>query len=264
MAKHPKYEERYCAFVDILGFRQLIDRLDRNQIKFQLVRKLLKTIQGPSQDRPYLFDRADFRAQSISDAIALSAKPKIEGLWQLLYSLDKLSFELLDEGYFVRGAIVKGKLYHDDQIVFGSALVRAYELESTVVNFPRIMVASAVAKDLNLDHRIGGVWQNEFRDRIQQAADGPLFLHFLREMEQRFVGRLVSRPNTKFGTASEFRPYRETRDLIQRRLKEAIDNPKHFEKIKWFASYWNECIPQQAKGFSPVATSGLIPKFTFR
>lgn len=137
MAKYPKFEERYCAFVDILGFRQLIDRLDRNQIKFQLVRKLLRTIQGPSQDRPYLFDRADFRAQSISDAIALSAKPKIEGLWQLLYSLDKLSFELLDEGYFVRGAIVKGKLYHDDQIVFGSALVRAYELESTVVNFPR-------------------------------------------------------------------------------------------------------------------------------
>ena len=111
----------------------------------------------------------------------------------------------------MRGAIVKGKLYHDDQIVFGSALVRAYELESTVVNFPR---------------------------------------------------RFLSRPDLNFGTAGEFRPYRETRDLIQRRLKEAIDNPKHFAKIKWFASYWNECIPEQAKGFPPVTISGLIPKFT--
>ena len=138
MAKYPKFEERYCAFVDILGFRQLIDRLDRNQIKFQLVRKLLRTIQGPSQDRPYLFDRADFRAQSISDAIALSAKPKIEGLWQLLYSLDKLSLlSFWTKGTSCAALIVKGKLYHDDQIVFGSALVRAYELESTVVNFPR-------------------------------------------------------------------------------------------------------------------------------
>ncbi len=156
----------------------------------------------------------------------------------------------------MRGAIVKDRLYHDDQIVFGSALVRAYELESSVVNFPRIMVTRAVAKDLNFYHSVGGVWQNEFSERLLPAPDGPLFLHFLREMQQRFVGQLVSRPNTNFGTAREFGPYRETRDLIQRRLREAIDNPKHFEKIKWFASYWNECIPEQAKGFPPVTEWG--------
>jgi hypothetical protein len=261
MARRPKYKERYCAFVDILGFRQLIDRLDRDEIKFQLVRNLLQTIHAPAQNRLYLFEQSDFRAQSISDAIALSAKPKIEGLWQLLHSLETLSLELLEQGYFVRGAVVRGRLYHDEQIVFGSALVRAYELESAIAKFPRIMVTSDVGRDVSLFQRFGGIWENEFRDRIRQATDGPLFLHFLRKMQQRFEGALVSRPRTNFGTAREFRAYREMRDLIQLRLRQAIDNPNHFEKIKWFASYWNECVPKRATGFEPITSAELIPAF---
>jgi hypothetical protein len=61
------------------------------------------------------------------------------GLLHMLYSLTSLSFELLCLGYFVRGAIALGKLYHDDEMVFGDALVRAYELETSVARFPRIL-----------------------------------------------------------------------------------------------------------------------------
>ncbi len=31
--------------------------------------------------------------------------------------------------------------------------------------------------------------------------------------------------------------------LIQKRLNEATDNPRHFEKVQWFARYWQKSVP---------------------
>ncbi|MGO8912958.1 MAG: hypothetical protein ACLQDM_27045 [Bradyrhizobium sp.] len=40
------YQERYCAFVDILGFRQLIERLDKGGNQFDALRNLLARVHG--------------------------------------------------------------------------------------------------------------------------------------------------------------------------------------------------------------------------
>jgi len=32
----------------------------------------------------------------------------------------------------------------------------------------------------------------------------------------------------------------DIRNHIQRRLDEAVDEPSHFEKVHWFAEYWND------------------------
>ena len=61
--------------------------------------------------------------------------------------LARLTGRLLQRGYFIRGALVKGPLYHDDKMIFGEALVRAYQLESEVVRYPRVMVTRDVWLD---------------------------------------------------------------------------------------------------------------------
>src|SRR5262245_24359913 len=148
MAFRKKYEDRYCAFVDILGFRQLVARVEARSMRLQAVRNLLNTIHRPAEEARFSRRGMDFRAQSISDAIAISSRPTLAGLWQMVYSLENLTLELLAEGYLARGALVRGNLYHDDTMVFGDALLRAYALESTVVRYPRIMVTSEVARDM--------------------------------------------------------------------------------------------------------------------
>jgi hypothetical protein len=30
--------------------------------------------------------------------------------------------------------------------------------------------------------------------------------------------------------------------MIQRRFNESVDNPRHFEKVKWFAECWNAVV----------------------
>ncbi|WP_338988091.1 hypothetical protein KST01_03635 [Fusobacterium animalis] len=40
-----------------------------------------------------------------------------------------ISIELLDKGVYIRGGMTYGKLYHENNICFGPAMVEAYSLE---------------------------------------------------------------------------------------------------------------------------------------
>lgn len=76
MADEPSYDLRYCAFVDILGFRELIGRLKSGEDYFERLRLLLAEIHKPVPAIPSVdFSSADFRAQSISDAVEFSTEP---------------------------------------------------------------------------------------------------------------------------------------------------------------------------------------------
>jgi hypothetical protein len=48
--------------------------------------------------------------------------------------------------------------------------------------------------------------------------------------------------------------------MLRQRLTESMDNPRHFEKVKWFASYWNESIPAGAKEVERITGFGLDPR----
>jgi hypothetical protein len=74
------------------------------------------------------------------------------------------------EGFLVRGAIVREKISHEDQTVFGEALIEAYRLESEVVRFPRVMIAGEVYHDAAVT---SSKWSDALRSRIRQADDGP-------------------------------------------------------------------------------------------
>jgi hypothetical protein len=73
-----KYEERYCAYIDILGFTELIADIGKGRIEFKVVRDVLAEIHEPRKFEAAGF--ADFQATTISDAIALSTNLSVAGL----------------------------------------------------------------------------------------------------------------------------------------------------------------------------------------
>src|SRR6266700_7162401 len=111
MLESTHYQDRYCAFVDILGFRQLIERLRNDVGQFDALRNLLMRVHGTRSGPSSGKKDSDFRAQSISDAVAISTIPTQEGLADILEALQSLAVDLLVEGYFVRGAVVRAPLY---------------------------------------------------------------------------------------------------------------------------------------------------------
>jgi hypothetical protein len=224
-ANGQSYQNRYCAFVDILAFRQLVAEQGVDDLH-----RILATLHSPfSMGGELVSDddlRQDFHAQSISDAVAVSVLPTPTGLRVLFQSLKVLSVELLSKGYFARGAIVKGRLYHDEKMIFGEALHAAYDLECTVVTYPRIMIRSDVVSEARQTPAL--------KEYLVQAEDGPFFLHILRDM----YDELLSSPHLHY-------VYEQMKKILEEKYARSFDTPKHFAKVKWFAKYWNANVPDE-------------------
>ena len=234
------YEERYCAFVDILGFTELVGAVERGALGFSEVRDLLSIVRSIEEDRGFAprigFHAANLRYQSISDAICLSAANRAAGLVHLFWSLQYFGMSLLRKGYFARGAVVKGRMYHDDKMAFGDALVRAFNLEHTIARYPRIMLTREVALDVE-KYAAEDAMAEHLGNTVSKGDDGPHYFHLLRAL---MILQLETIDQDMRRTL--VRRFNKLADLIQLRFEEAADNPSHFEKVRWFADYWNDSI----------------------
>jgi hypothetical protein len=244
------YSERFCAYIDILGFRGLVARLGKDAGTVESLQKVLREVHKPKIPGLAGPESVDYRTQSISDAVAISTLPTPAGLMMLIGSLNLLTFNLLLEGYFVRGAIVRGCLYHDDEMIFGEALVRAYDLETTVVKYPRIMAHTQVLNSLP-----AGLLAESCKGNFRQSEDGPLYLHVLSRMNYD-LEVMANRPDRDPTTDQK---YNAIKDSLYRHYLDAIDNPAHFEKVKWFARYWNETLPRKRYQEMRISGPGLDP-----
>lgn len=246
------YEERYCAYIDILGFADLMADLRRGKVPYEAIRDVLRRIHKPYDPKIIDFEHCDFRAQSISDAVALSTKCTMSGLSMLFAAVRELAKRSLHEGYFLRGAVCKGLLYHDETTVFGEALVKAYRLESEIVKFPRIMLTKEV-----VDDAMSSTSREEFREHINQADDGPFYLHVLWHVRM-LLNVLKERNYEPAGSEHRLEWYAKMREMIQRRFDESVDTPRHFEKVQWFANYWNLTIAEERAGLKYIAGPRLF------
>ena len=240
-----EYSERYCAFVDILGFRQLVESLRDGGAHFHALRDLLRKIHSKPAAKEG--EKApELLTQSISDAVAISTAPNARDLDALFGALRHLAIDLLCQGYFIRGAVVKGPLYHDDDMVFGEALVRAYHFESNIARFPRIVIAKEVRDDIIRYKAEKTPIASLSIERLRQSEDGPMYLHVLEPIialinkSQKVAVRLTKQEEL------DYHRYLAIRNLIQDRYEDSMDNPDHFQKVQWFAKYWNEVIPRNA------------------
>ena len=172
MSVDAAYTERYCAFIDILGFGGLISDLDREKVSVTEIHRVLTVVhRRPTVVRA---QDADLRSQSISDAVALSAAPSAAGFDAICTAAEELSLRLSLSGYFARGGIAKGRLYHDHTMVFGPALVEAYRLERDVAKFPRILIPRTVASDGALYAEQGTHWKKLLRRQIYPRQRWPV------------------------------------------------------------------------------------------
>lgn len=118
------YEQRLVAFLDLQGFRDdVIRNYPAEAIgslfgEFDCLKRMLEK------------DADDLQVTIISDSIVVSVslnKPE-----NLLYFFDACSFfakpRMGKSFVAIRGGIAYGKLHHKDNIVFGPALVDAYEI----------------------------------------------------------------------------------------------------------------------------------------
>jgi hypothetical protein len=238
-----EYTNRYFAFVDILGFSNLIRQSERGAIDVKAVHDLLKVVHKPPT-KARLWDHG-IQTQSISDAVAISTKSNDEGLETILWALKSLSFKLLDMGYFVRGGLVRGALFHQQNTVFGPAFLDAYHLESAVAKFPRIMINRAVMDDIR-----NSLKNSRLEKFVSQSSDGPYAVNIMEGLDA----------STSDGYRKVMQPRLEKiASQIKKRLDEANHLVNHLVGISskvrprdilaprpWLVTVWRE--PPAAAG----------------
>ena len=233
---HAVYASRYVAFVDILGFQEIINK-SRNSAK--LVDELATVLKAMGERNTALEQALgeDFRAQNFSDSIIMSEAVSAQGLSHLLYQVQELALRLLQQGLLIRGGISKGDLFHAGAAIFGPAFIEAYRLESNVANFPRVILGAEVYSDVvrygNDDDR----WKHDFASDLRFSDDGPVHVHVLR----RFANLNRQEPATQ--DTDEVVQAQLSESALQALINTSMHEPRHFQKVKWFAVYWNGTVP---------------------
>jgi len=234
-----KYEERYVAFIDILGFRELIKSSLEKSDTFDILILSLKRIANFTLKDPLLVNNPpDLKAQNFSDNIVISAHLSANGLWHLLIAISDLFWSLSQFGVLLRGGVSRGPLYHDENIVFGPALVDAHHLQQNVAVFPRVVLSRQVYVDAEQYAQLHSMWDTYFSSRLIRADDGPAFLHVLLNLQAfNHSGRSKSSPN------AETHPIFESGNNFCRTLRNSLaanmDKPSVYTKLKWFAEYFD-------------------------
>lgn len=144
------YEERIVVFFDVLGWKSHVCNAGDDPQKIghlALIPKILKSEQILKAAESS--NSAGVRITSFSDCCVLSIPYCEESLPNVIYGLSNTFIGCALMGFLLRAGVTIGKLHHENNIVFGPAMNRAYELESKGI-YPRIIIDPSIPSLTNI------------------------------------------------------------------------------------------------------------------
>jgi hypothetical protein len=141
------YHDRVVAFVDILGFESLVGRLAEDPKLHEKILTALREIKNYKQIAGNkAFAQKNIEVSVFSDSIAISARR--EHLFDVLWSCLGLQSRMLVLGVLTRGGVSNGLTVHEDDILYGAGIIKAYRIESRSAIYPRIVIDPQMVGDI--------------------------------------------------------------------------------------------------------------------
>jgi hypothetical protein len=188
----PLLRESLVAFFDILGFS---DALTSNTDPVDSQETLNKIVAAISDSRAFVrdsFPNADlaqpdhWAIKFFSDNLAFGYPFDIRSAnaamttWFIVRCAQRYQLRMTLNGYFLRGALTQGPICLTDEIIFGSALVECYRLESKASIVPRVLITEPL-RELLLGVPSGTPDQlnADVKSSVCRDVDGWWFLNYL-------------------------------------------------------------------------------------
>jgi hypothetical protein len=251
---HAKFQNRYVAFVDILGFSDIVERMSTNGRLFNTIRDALGILDKQSlhfqeyrkqnrkkvkifQQKGFLSlsSLSDLQMTAFSDSYIIS---EVAPAWHVLAAVHALASRFLAEGILTRGGIVRGEAYHHRRVVFGPAVIQAYNLESKVAKYPRILVDDSVRKKV-WGYHMGNIWNGQL---LKRDRDGCWYINLLSPSNSAW------KPLSSIPTAENERIHlRAVRKSLVRSWSraQASRNPSHMSNVWWMIHQFNKRATSQ-------------------
>jgi hypothetical protein len=235
--KFVRYQPSIITYVDILGFRRLVQTKQAGEIS-RILRVVKETV-APGKE---LSELLDFRIQHFSD-LTVRVLPIVTGsrghgdVFAELLSLVYVQKELIETGILVRGSIMFGDIVTSWGLLYGPGLIRAYELEQEAV-FPKIIVDHNLLRELRRNPSLRGsehdykMEMEHINKLIRKDSDNSYFVDYLRAVESEFNDPEVGYPHFLNTHKNE----------IVRGLNEFKLDKRVLRKYRWLKAYHNSTV----------------------
>lgn len=215
-----KTKQYIVAYLDILGATSRINDKSRQDDALNLLHNLYTMILELASKNG-IKKYADIKFKIFSDNIIIAKEicsndeKTNDDILILLNCVSNFLCSSVGESvsWLIRGGITIGDFYIDDTIVWGAALVRAYELEDKIAFYPRVVLDNSIVNALSKTNS----------DYLRQDTDGLYFLNYMSIWS--FSGEIVQ-------------------TAFEKMKSEAIQNDgtypdKIFQKLCWHKNYVN-------------------------
>lgn len=229
--KNLKLENHLILYIDILGYRQQIEAHGEDKFLAMIDDSFERVMSFVKMDN--INEDFEFKYKIFSDNIIVSLR--FTGI--NVYVMDFLNTaQMIQKGFIarnilIRGAITIGNLYIDDNYVYGSGLIKAYELESKYAISPRIII----------DHETYGFLMNFPESKFiirafREDDDGYFFIDYL------YPG--INNSSLKNYFMFDF--IKTHRDYITEKISEFKKDDYVMQKYLWCKEYHNKICEKEA------------------
>lgn len=230
MSEPLKTQKSIVAFVDLLGTSQAIKN-DEHDINLNSMNYILQTAFDMCAD-PHIC-KAKVNVKAFSDNIVFSmelpedgseieCKARVHNIIEICAYFQIAAFGM---GITTRGGITVGDFFCNDIFVWGKALLRAYNLESKVAIYPRIVIDENVLPLMSERDNTGN------RHHAATDFDGIVFLDYLSFFTMQTRDEYIKRS------------LKDT-ELI---IKTLGKDERAIQKVRWTASYLERGLSDEAK-----------------
>ena len=160
-------EKSICCFIDILGYKDIICNSsdEENEKNIEKLRGMYSYFENLNNG--HIDEYRNYKVRTFSDNIYIEVQLKKDRIFSLgvcnegnianiLRELSHFQNMMFVEwGFFVRGAIVYGEVYSDNNIIYGKGIIEAVEGEKKA-KFPRIIISEELKKIIDENRKSYG------------------------------------------------------------------------------------------------------------
>ncbi len=239
MSKKNNPKLYYILYIDLLGTKNNLTK-DRESEYIEKIRTIYYEInQRLKIIYKEVYKKIKIKFKIFSDNIVFAIE-KVDNEEELQKSFKQniiielaIYFQLLglEKEILTRGAITIGPFTMDELMISGSGLVRAYELESKVAIFPRIILDSEIAMHFLIS--------NFSAENISRDNDGIFYINIFQKMRDSFdYSKIVDSLKNIWSNCIYNIPFYNFNSVIGKPKQHKTDYNK-LQKIYWLITQYN-------------------------
>jgi hypothetical protein len=231
----PVYKERYVAFLDLLGFKALVELAENDASESERLKEVLDLLNRTLCNNTYL----GTRFTHFSDCIVITSDASPDALRDIFRSVGTLTRNILQFDMFIRGGITRGGAFHSERFVYGTAVSRAALIEEDKANGAKGPL-TLLSPEVYADVKAQG---HDFLQWVESDSPDRFFVHYLLNYAE-----YHKTPNLP-GKVNLDADAERIALFTSRRLLN--DSGSVLAKAQWFQSYWNRTVARP-DGFAAI------------